>query len=219
MCGSMADIQSAAAEIRRGKKEERRRRTNNSIKIQWSALFHGATITTVKMFSKRKPHEIDTDLQTHPSEESNTSSMWICRTSVQRFPRYPPITPFLSLVTLAFDLYLHTRPSGDVSYTKSHRQRQKQNLTQFTVCGKIYTGMTTSPLWGYAPIWALKSYVCVCGGIHDIITGNKNFIKIRFGGFWATRVQKAGSPIDLTYRPYNSPCSTTVMLTVTKASE
>jgi len=31
MCGSMADIQSAAAEIRRGKKEERR--TNHSMKI------------------------------------------------------------------------------------------------------------------------------------------------------------------------------------------
>jgi len=32
MCGSMADIQSAAAEIRRGKKEERRR-TNDRMKI------------------------------------------------------------------------------------------------------------------------------------------------------------------------------------------
>jgi len=31
MCGSMADIQSAAAEIRRGKKEEER--TNYSMKI------------------------------------------------------------------------------------------------------------------------------------------------------------------------------------------
>jgi len=33
MCGSMAHIQSAAAEIRRGKKEERRKRTNHSMKI------------------------------------------------------------------------------------------------------------------------------------------------------------------------------------------
>jgi len=34
MCGSMADIQSAAAENRRGKKKkERRRRTNNRMKI------------------------------------------------------------------------------------------------------------------------------------------------------------------------------------------
>jgi len=29
MCGSMADIQSAAAEIRRGKKERRRRKKKN----------------------------------------------------------------------------------------------------------------------------------------------------------------------------------------------
>jgi len=33
MCGSMADIQSAAAEIRRGKKEEER--TNHSMKIYY----------------------------------------------------------------------------------------------------------------------------------------------------------------------------------------
>jgi len=35
MCGSMADIQSAAAEIRRGKKEEEeeQERTNHSMKI------------------------------------------------------------------------------------------------------------------------------------------------------------------------------------------
>jgi len=44
MCGSVADIQSAAAEIRRGKKEERR--TNHSMKIWWSALFHRTTITS-----------------------------------------------------------------------------------------------------------------------------------------------------------------------------
>ena len=42
MCGSMADIHSAAAEIKRGEKEERR--TNYSTKIWWSALFHRATI-------------------------------------------------------------------------------------------------------------------------------------------------------------------------------
>jgi len=41
MCGSMANIQSAAAEIRRGKKEER---TNHSMKIYMVSLFHRATI-------------------------------------------------------------------------------------------------------------------------------------------------------------------------------
>ena len=46
MCGSMADIQSAAAEIRRGKKEEERRRrtTNHSMKIYMVSLLHRATI-------------------------------------------------------------------------------------------------------------------------------------------------------------------------------
>jgi len=48
MCGNMADIQSAAAEIRRGKKRRRKkkeeRRTNHSMKIYMVSLFHRATI-------------------------------------------------------------------------------------------------------------------------------------------------------------------------------
>jgi len=46
MCGSMADIQSAAAEIRRGNKRRRRRRrrTNHSMKIYMVSLLHRATI-------------------------------------------------------------------------------------------------------------------------------------------------------------------------------
>ena len=45
MCGSMADIQSAAAEIRRGKRRRRRRRrTNHSMKIYMVSLLHRATI-------------------------------------------------------------------------------------------------------------------------------------------------------------------------------
>jgi len=43
MRGSMADIQSVTAEIRRGKKEEERKR-NHRMKIQWSALFYSAII-------------------------------------------------------------------------------------------------------------------------------------------------------------------------------
>ena len=43
MCRSMVDIQSATAEIRRGKKEERR--TNHSMKIYMVSLLHRATIT------------------------------------------------------------------------------------------------------------------------------------------------------------------------------
>ena len=51
MCGSMADIQSAAAEIRRGKKkkeeeeeEEEEGRTNHNMKIYMVSLLHRATI-------------------------------------------------------------------------------------------------------------------------------------------------------------------------------
>ena len=42
MCGSTADIQFAAAEIRRGKKEEER--TSHSMKIYMVSLLHRATI-------------------------------------------------------------------------------------------------------------------------------------------------------------------------------
>jgi len=49
MCGSMVDIQSTAAEIRRGKKEERKKKKdrNHRMKISWSALLHRATIKSV----------------------------------------------------------------------------------------------------------------------------------------------------------------------------
>jgi len=48
----------------------------------------------------------------------------------------------------------------------------------------------------------------MCGGVHDVITGNK-FHQNRSRGFRATGVRKLGSPVDLAYRPYNSsalPC-------------
>jgi len=44
MCGSMADIQSAAAEIRQGKKEEEEQQQTAAGKYIWSALLHRATI-------------------------------------------------------------------------------------------------------------------------------------------------------------------------------
>ena len=45
MCESMADIQSAAAEIRRGNKKKEERRTNDRMKKYiWPALLHRATI-------------------------------------------------------------------------------------------------------------------------------------------------------------------------------
>ena len=47
MCGSVVDIQSLTAEIRRGKKEEDR---NHRAKIYWPALFHRTAI-------KKKPQD------------------------------------------------------------------------------------------------------------------------------------------------------------------
>ena len=48
----------------------------------------------------------------------------------------------------------------------------------------------------------------MCGGVHDVITGNK-FHQNRSRGFRATGVRKLGSHIDLACRPYNNsalPC-------------
>jgi len=47
----------------------------------------------------------------------------------------------------------------------------------------------------------------MCGGVHDVITGNK-FHQNRSRGFRATGIQKLGSPIDLACRPYNSSALT-----------
>jgi len=49
MCRSMVDIQSAAAEIRPGKKDRKKKKDrNHRAKIQWPALLHRAAI---KVFS------------------------------------------------------------------------------------------------------------------------------------------------------------------------
>jgi len=49
MCQSMVNIQSPAAEIRRGKKEEER--TNHSMKIYMVSLLHRATIKNKLLLS------------------------------------------------------------------------------------------------------------------------------------------------------------------------
>jgi len=54
-----------------------------------------------------------------PSEGRNISSMWIWPRFIQRFPKY----------------FIHEQ--------KSHRQRQKQNLTQFTACGNFFAAPYT----------------------------------------------------------------------------
>jgi len=50
MCGSMVDIQSATAEIRRGKEERKKEedRRNQRAKIYWHALFHRAAIINLR---------------------------------------------------------------------------------------------------------------------------------------------------------------------------
>jgi len=66
----------------------------------------------------------DLDIQTRPTEGPSTSSLWIWRKSVQRIPIY----------------FTHKQ--------KSHTQCQKQNLTQFTMCGKYsakHTKLETVP--------------------------------------------------------------------------
>ena len=86
--------------------------------------------------------------------------MWICSISVHRFPIYPPKNPFLSVVTLTFDLDLQTHPSEGpntsrlwiwrksvqrfrryfIHKQKCRRQRQKQNFTQFVIAHFVQLG-------------------------------------------------------------------------------
>ena len=69
MCGSMADIQSAAAEIRRGKKEEEEERRKNKPQHEniMVALLHRATITKANTHPEHKTtglqHQINTKLE------------------------------------------------------------------------------------------------------------------------------------------------------------
>ena len=68
MCGSMADIQSAAAEIRRGNKKTRR--TNHSMKIYMVSLLHRATINNVKILGAT----LDSNLTMEPHTKTLSSS-------------------------------------------------------------------------------------------------------------------------------------------------
>jgi len=57
MCGSIADFQSATAEIRRGKKKIDRKKKKPQGKNIIPALFHRAAINMARVFE----HEIHTD--------------------------------------------------------------------------------------------------------------------------------------------------------------
>jgi len=56
MCRSMVDIQSAAAEIGRGKQKKIKER-NHRAKIYWSAVFHRATIINTRTVDGRRERE------------------------------------------------------------------------------------------------------------------------------------------------------------------
>ena len=70
MCGSMADIQSAAADIRRGKKKkEEEERTNHSMKIYMVSLFHRATIN--KQGQQGSNQHLQLPMHTHTHTHTN----------------------------------------------------------------------------------------------------------------------------------------------------
>ena len=84
----------------------------------------------------------DLDIQTRPRKGPNMSSLWIWRKSIQRFPRY----------------FIHKQ--------ESHRQRQKQNLMQFTACdNNVYTltvwtlDLESNVLMSFCIV---TKYFCVC---------------------------------------------------------
>jgi len=86
MCRSMVDIQSAAAEIRRGKKRKIEEEDRNyRAKILWSALLHRATITR------------HTDLQMHKRKfffiKFRPTRCYITQSSGRFFMRHPIFLP------------------------------------------------------------------------------------------------------------------------------
>ena len=107
MCGSMADIQSAAAEIRRGRKE---RRTNHSMKIYMVSLLHRATINKCAVYSSESDkscsmqrHGADTVLASY----ANTRAKMPTITTEYRFEFLFSTVVFMrrKSVVLHFDVF------------------------------------------------------------------------------------------------------------------
>jgi len=72
--------------------------------------------------------DFDIDIETRPSEKPNTSFVWIWSKSVQRFSRY----------------FIHKQNKSQTA--------PKQNLTQFTACGKAKKAyLSPPPAWIYLP--------------------------------------------------------------------
>jgi len=93
------------------------------------------------------PLTFDLDLQTRPIDGPNTSSLWIWRKSVQRFPRY----------------FIHKQKNTDW-------RRQKQNLPQFTaVHCAVYMRYT---LWAMCMLnHCLEWYKCVLTNLYPTDSG------------------------------------------------
>jgi len=135
MCGSMVDIQSATAEIRRGKKEERRRKKkpqgknimsasatqgghkNHRMKISWPALSIGGhkkvVYTTVRnqvKFSPRPPTLSNRHMDLHVSHPRRSYIFQVSLKSVQGFwsPWSVEICPFPLLWLLSFTTACNT---------------------------------------------------------------------------------------------------------------
>ena len=73
MCASMADIQSAMAEIRRGTKEERR--TNDRMKYIWPALLHRAAINEQRPAGKSSENDFPIGYKTTLCLHANISQV------------------------------------------------------------------------------------------------------------------------------------------------
>jgi len=95
MCGSMVDIQSPTAEIRRGKKEERRKKEETTgWKYIWPALLHRAAINNGHYPLRRSKSFKDTDFGTNWKLiydfllVINTNVLLILTSYLAPFPRY-----------------------------------------------------------------------------------------------------------------------------------
>jgi len=62
---------------------------------------------------------------------------------------------------------------------------------------------TISRMRRHAPLEPIDPYICMCGGVADIINCAK-FFENPSKGFGAVRPRKTAFPIGIVYRPYNS---------------
>jgi len=121
-CGSMADIQSAAAEIRRGKKRQRRKKNKRQDENIWSARLHRATI----------------NYQFNPSSRKLPSLRWHCSCIVSNGIKHVVFTKkFRFSLRFPSDL-----PRYIVKFSNSRKSNDK-NVVRFS---KLITRLLPLPL-------------------------------------------------------------------------